>query len=139
MAALFPFAALRPTPATVSRVAAVPYDVVNTDEARALAGDNPLSFLRVSRAEIELPAGHRPIYSDEVYQRAADNFDRLRAPAPLVVEDDAEPLRLPAADGRARADRRGGLLSRWTSTSATSSRSTRRRGPTRKTTARATS
>ncbi len=85
MAALFPFAALRPTPATVSRVAAVPYDVVNTDEARALAGDDPLSFLRVSRPELECPPG-TPIYSDEVYQRASDNFDRLRRQAPLVVE-----------------------------------------------------
>lgn len=86
MAALFPFAALRPTPATVSRVAAVPYDVVNSDEARALAGDDLLSFLRVSRPEIECPPG-TPIYSDAVYQRASDNFDRLRRQAPLVVED----------------------------------------------------
>ena len=86
MAALFPFAALRPTPATVSRVAAVPYDVVNSDEARALAGDDPLSFLRVSRPEIECSPG-TPIYSDEVYQRASDNFDRLRRQAPLVIED----------------------------------------------------
>jgi uncharacterized protein (DUF1015 family) len=85
MAALFPFAALRPTPATVSRVAAVPYDVVSTDEARAVAGDDPLSFLRVSRPEIECPPG-TPIYSDEVYQQASDNFDRLRRQAPLVVE-----------------------------------------------------
>jgi len=86
MAALFPFAALRPTPATVSRVAAVPYDVVSSDEARALAGDDPLSFLRVSRPEIECPPG-TPIYSDAVYQRASDNFDRLRRQAPLVIED----------------------------------------------------
>jgi len=86
MAALFPFAALRPTPATASRVAAVPYDVVNSDEARALAGDDPLSFLRVSRPEIECPPG-TPIYSDAVYQRASDNFDRLRRQAPLVIED----------------------------------------------------
>ena len=82
MAVIHPFAALRPTSATVARVAAVPYDVVNTDEARALAGDDPLSFLRVSRPEIECPPG-TPIYSDEVYQRASDNFDRLRRTAPL--------------------------------------------------------
>jgi uncharacterized protein (DUF1015 family) len=86
MAVIHPFAALRPTAHTVSRVAAVPYDVVNTDEARALAGDDPLSFLRVSRPEIECAPG-TPIYSDEVYQRAADNFDRLRRQAPLVIED----------------------------------------------------
>ncbi len=86
MAAIFPFAALRPTPAAVACVAAVPYDVVNSDEAAALAGDDPLSFLRVSRPEIECPPGTY-IYSDEVYARADDNFDRLRRAAPLVVED----------------------------------------------------
>ncbi|HUU34000.1 MAG TPA: DUF1015 domain-containing protein, partial [Vicinamibacterales bacterium] len=86
MAALYPFAALRPTPASVARVAAVPYDVVNSDEAKALAGDNALSFLRVSRPEIECPPGTY-IYSDEVYAAAEESFDRLRRAAPLVVED----------------------------------------------------
>ncbi|MEP7117644.1 MAG: DUF1015 family protein [Acidobacteriota bacterium] len=86
MSALFPFAALRPTPAVVARVAAVPYDVVNSDEATALAGDEALSFLRVSRPEIECAPGTY-IYSDEVYARADENFDRLRRTAPLVVED----------------------------------------------------
>lgn len=85
MSAIFPFAALRPTPATVARVASVPYDVVNSDEAASLAGDDALSFLRVSRPEIECPPG-TPIYADAVYQRAADNFDRLRRAAPLVIE-----------------------------------------------------
>ncbi|MGD9902961.1 MAG: DUF1015 domain-containing protein [Vicinamibacterales bacterium] len=86
MSVIAPFAALRPTPATVGRVAAVPYDVVNSAEAAALAEGEPLSFLRVSRPEIECPPG-TPIYSDAVYARAADNFDRLRRAAPLVVED----------------------------------------------------
>jgi len=86
MSVIAPFAALRPTPATVGRVAAVPYDVVNSAEAAALAEGEPLSFLRVSRPEIECPPG-TPIYSDAVYARAADNFDRLRREAPLVVED----------------------------------------------------
>jgi uncharacterized protein (DUF1015 family) len=85
MAAIFPFAALRPTPETVARVAAVPYDVVNSDEAAALAANNPFSFLRVSRPEIECPPGTH-VYADEVYARAADNFDRLRRTAPLVIE-----------------------------------------------------
>ena len=86
MSAIFPFAALRPTPASVAQVAAVPYDVVNTDEAKALAGDDALTFLRVSRPEIECPPGTY-IYSDEVYARAEHNFERLRRAAPLVVED----------------------------------------------------
>ena len=87
MAIVKPFRALRPMPAQAAEVAAVPYDVVNTEEARALAGANPLSFLRVSRPEIELPEGAN-IYSDEVYAKAAANFDRLIAQAPLVIEDD---------------------------------------------------
>jgi len=86
MAALIPFRALRPNADNASRIAAVPYDVVSTDEARALAGGNPQSFLRVSRAELELPAGADP-YSDDVYQRAAKNFETLRKTA-LVVEDE---------------------------------------------------
>jgi len=85
MAVIAPFAALRPTPETVGRVAAVPYDVVNSAEAGALAEGEPLSFLRVSRPEIECPPG-TPIYSEAVYAKAADNFDRLRREAPLVVE-----------------------------------------------------
>jgi uncharacterized protein (DUF1015 family) len=84
MATLYPFRALRPRPADAARIAAVPYDVVNTDEARALAGDNPLSFLRVSRAEIELPADTDP-YSDAVYHRAVENFHTLKQAA-LTVE-----------------------------------------------------
>ncbi|HET9358880.1 MAG TPA: DUF1015 family protein [Vicinamibacterales bacterium] len=86
MAALVPFRALRPAATSAARVAAVPYDVVNTSEARALASDNPLSFLHVSRAEIDLPDGASP-YADAVYARAAANFDRLRQQAPLVMED----------------------------------------------------
>ena len=87
MATLHPFRALRPNAANAPRIAAVPYDVVSTDEARALAEGNPLSFLHVSRAEIELPAGSDP-YVGAVYQRAADNFSTLRTSA-LTVEDEA--------------------------------------------------
>jgi len=86
MATLSPFRALRPKPADAARIAAVPYDVVSTEEARALAEGNPLSFLRVSRAEIELPAGTDP-YSEPVYQRAVQNFDKLKKSS-LVVEDE---------------------------------------------------
>jgi uncharacterized protein (DUF1015 family) len=67
-------------------VAAVPYDVVNTDEARSLAAGNALSFLHVSRAEIDLPPG-TDLYADAVYARAVDNFCALKRAAPLVVED----------------------------------------------------
>jgi uncharacterized protein (DUF1015 family) len=87
MTTLYPFRALRPNAANAARIAAVPYDVVSTDEARALAEGNPLSFLRVSRAELELPPGTDP-YSDAVYQRAAANFETLRKTS---LEIEAEP------------------------------------------------
>ena len=86
MAALLPFRALRPSSASAERVAAVPYDVVNADEARVLAQGNPLSFLHVSRAEIDLPPDTPP-YSDAVYAQARSNFAALQSDAPLVVED----------------------------------------------------
>jgi uncharacterized protein (DUF1015 family) len=87
MALITPFRALRPAPESASRVAAVPYDVVNTEEARALAAGNPLSFLHASRAEIDLPDGTNP-YSDAVYRKAVENFAALKKDAPLVVEDE---------------------------------------------------
>jgi uncharacterized protein (DUF1015 family) len=77
-----PFAALRPQPELAARVAAVPYDVVNTEEARRLAEGNPLSFLHVSRSEIDLPANTNP-YSDAVYQRALANLRWLEQEALL--------------------------------------------------------
>ena len=86
MSAIFPFAALRPAPQAAAAVAAVPYDVVNTEEARALAAGNPLSFLHVSRPEIDLPQGANP-YSDAVYDLARANFTKLKSSAPLVVEE----------------------------------------------------
>ena len=88
MATIRPFRALRPAPAAAAAVAAVPYDVVSTREARGLAAGNPLSFLHVSRAEIDLPDGADP-YGRPVYERAARNLEALAAQAPLV--DDAEP------------------------------------------------
>jgi len=85
MAIIHPFRAVRPTPENASRIAAVPYDVVSTEEARALAEGNDLSFLHVSRAEIDLPADTDP-YSAAVYEKARHNFNRLRRAAPLVQE-----------------------------------------------------
>jgi uncharacterized protein (DUF1015 family) len=86
VAVIRPFKALRPVPARASKVASVPYDVVNTEEARALAANNPLSFLHVSRPEIDMPEGTDP-YSDPVYRRAMDNFEKLTKECPLVSEE----------------------------------------------------
>ena len=87
MATLRPFQALRPVRERAPDVAAVPYDVVSTAEARALAAANPWSFLHVSRAEIDLPEGTDP-YSEDVYRRAAENFERLSRESPLTRESE---------------------------------------------------
>ena len=60
MAHIVPFRALRPPPEVANQVASVPYDVVNRKEAAELAVDNPLSFLHVSRSEIDLPESVDP-------------------------------------------------------------------------------
>lgn len=85
MAIIHPFQALRPPANRVEDVASVPYDVVNTEEARALAADKPLSFLHVSRPEIDLPEG-TDSYSDAVYRRALENFQKLLRDCPLETE-----------------------------------------------------
>ena len=86
MATIRPFNALRPQGDGAAQVAAVPYDVVNTEEARALAAGNPWSFLHVSRSEIDLPDG-TPIYSDKVYAKALANFEHLIKECPLEDEE----------------------------------------------------
>jgi uncharacterized protein (DUF1015 family) len=87
VAIIRPFRALRPPAERAKLVASVPYDVVNTEEARTLANGNPLSFLHVSRPEIDLPAG-TDIYSDAVYRKAVDNFETLIANCPLETESE---------------------------------------------------
>lgn len=80
-----PFAALRPTAQHAASVAAVPYDVVDTSEARALADGNPYSFLRVSRPEIALPEG-TDIHSDAVYAQGAKAFAAMQHNGTLLRE-----------------------------------------------------
>src|SRR4051812_25840979 len=86
MASIHPFRALRPAPAAAASVSSVPYDVVSTDEARELAAGNPLSFLHVTRSEIDLPPDADP-YAGEVYARAKANFAELRGKAPMIVDE----------------------------------------------------
>lgn len=85
MAVVHPFSALRPPAERAKQVSSVPYDVVNTEEARQLAANNPLSFLHVSRPEIDLPDG-TDIHSDSVYRKARDNFQSLIENCPLETE-----------------------------------------------------
>jgi uncharacterized protein (DUF1015 family) len=86
VAVIVPFRALRPTAERAKQVASVPYDVVNTQEARALVADNPLSFLHVSRPEIDMP-DDTDIYGDPVYRKALDNFTNLKKVCPLETEE----------------------------------------------------
>jgi uncharacterized protein (DUF1015 family) len=86
MATIRPFRALRPADALASRVASLPYDVMNTEEAREMASGNPYSFLHVSRAEIDLPAG-TDVHSPVVYKKAAENFHAFIANGTLKQDD----------------------------------------------------
>lgn len=77
MVTVKPFRGLRPAPQHAAAVAAPPYDVLNTREARALAEGNPLSFLRVNKSELEFDDSVDP-YSRAVYERGKANLDRLQ-------------------------------------------------------------
>jgi len=83
MVTLNPFRALRPVPEEAAQVCAPPYDVVSTDEARSLADGNPVSFLRITRPELEFPQDADP-YSDVVYARGTENLQRLVSQGHLV-------------------------------------------------------
>lgn len=76
MAVFKPFKALRPTPQYAPKVAALPYDVMNSAEAKEMVVGNPYSFLHIDKAEIDLPDG-TDLYSDEVYAKAAENLKKL--------------------------------------------------------------
>lgn len=80
-----PWRAWRPRPDVAARVAALPYDVVDTAEARALAADNPYSYLHVSRAEIDLPDGTDP-HADAAYSQARLNLEVMQKQGLLVQE-----------------------------------------------------
>jgi uncharacterized protein (DUF1015 family) len=76
MALVKPFAALRPKPELAARICELPYDVMSSEEARAMADGNPLSFLHVSKPEIDLPPG-TDVHAPEVYARGGENFQKL--------------------------------------------------------------
>ncbi len=88
MAIVKPFAALRPKPDLALRICELPYDVMSSDEARQLAFGNPLSFLHVSKPEIDLPLGTDP-YSPAVYAQGRLNLDALIAQGALLRDPQA--------------------------------------------------
>ncbi len=75
MVRIYRFSGVRPDRCAAQAIAAVPYDVVTADEARAIIARNPESFLRVSRPDAELPG--LASNDDRVYRRARENFDAL--------------------------------------------------------------
>jgi uncharacterized protein (DUF1015 family) len=86
MATVKPFRALRPKAEMASRICELPYDVMSSEEAREIAKDNPLSFLHVSKPEIDLSPGI-DLYSPEVYEKGKENFQRLIAQGFLRQDD----------------------------------------------------
>jgi uncharacterized protein (DUF1015 family) len=89
MAQIKPFAALRPRPDWAATICELPYDVMSSTEARDLAGNNPRSFLHVSKPEIDLPAAV-DIYDAQVYAKGRENFKRLMDEGAL--RQDAQPF-----------------------------------------------
>ena len=86
MAVIRPFKALRPTKEKAQLVASVPYDVVNKEEAKHFSEGNPLSYLHITRSEIDLP-DIKDVYSKEVYLKAKENINRIIKEAPLKIDE----------------------------------------------------
>lgn len=89
MATFKPFKALRPLAKYAKDVAALPYDVMNSDEARKEVIGKPYSFLHVDKAEVDLPP-ETDLYSPEVYKKAAENMNKLESDG--ICAQDAEPM-----------------------------------------------
>ena len=85
MSVIRPFSALRPKKEYASAVAALPYDVMNSEEAREKVKDLPYSFIHVDKAEVDLPVG-TDIYSDAVYAKAAENLKKLMSDGICVLD-----------------------------------------------------
>lgn len=86
MAVVRAFKGIRPTKALVDKVAALPYDVMNTEEAREMVKGNPYSFLHVDKAQIDLPIGTNQ-YDEVVYNTARKNLDNMRKDG-IYIQDE---------------------------------------------------
>ena len=86
MSVIRPFKAVRPTQDKASLIAAVPYDVLNSSEARELTKNNPYSFLHVDKSEIDLPEGTN-LYDEAVYLKANENLYKLMTEGHLIQDD----------------------------------------------------
>ncbi|MCP4566369.1 MAG: DUF1015 domain-containing protein [FCB group bacterium] len=86
MATVRPFRGLRPRPEAAAEVASPPYDVLSAQEARMIALNNPNSFLRVNKAELEFDESTDP-YGEEVYRRGKENLNRLHTEGMMLREE----------------------------------------------------
>lgn len=89
MAIIRPFKAIRPREEYACKIAALPYDVMNSEEARVMAKDNPYSFLHVDKAEIDLDTNTN-IYDAEVYKKAKENLNKLVQEGAMVQDERAQ-------------------------------------------------
>lgn len=87
MAILRPFRSYRPTPKLADKVAALPYDVMNSDEAREMVTNNPYSFLHVDKAEIDLDP-NIDLHDTVVYEKARDNLEAMIQNGTLIQDKD---------------------------------------------------
>jgi len=88
MAFIKPFKAVRPKKEVAEKVAALPYDVMNTEEAMQMAAGNEVSFLHISRPEIDLPQG-TDVHSDLVYAQGRENLENFLAQG-VLLQDESE-------------------------------------------------
>lgn len=86
MAVIRPFKAIRPVEEFVDKIAALPYDVMDSEEAREMVKDNPYSFLHVDKAEVDLPLDI-DVYDEKVYAKAKENLDKM-IDTGLYMEDE---------------------------------------------------
>ena len=85
MAVFKAFRALRPAPEKAAKVAALPYDVVDRQEAKAIGDKNPDSFLHVDRAEMDLP-DETDLYDSSVYEKARENLYNMEADGTMIQD-----------------------------------------------------
>ncbi len=81
-----PFRGLRPRPEKAHIVASPPYDVLSSEEARVMVKDNPDSFLRVNKSEVDFPP-NTPLYGEEIYRKGRENLERLVNESIMVRDD----------------------------------------------------
>lgn len=87
MAVVKPFRGVRPPRAIAKDLACLPYDVMNSEEARIMAKGRESSLLHITRAEIDLPPG-TDAHSEEVYRKSVENFAAWRKKGWLVQDDE---------------------------------------------------